>query len=202
MPEYHSIVRYHVGGKDYPMYSDPRCFTCNSPLRAWIEEQIIYGYGWSVIASQIDDDKLNARNIAAHYTHGHLPLPLSAKRKLIEDRAKALKKDTTDMVGPIADPWSISQIGMQAAFEKLQNGEMDLDAKDLIAFVKLNVDIESRLNNSEAINEGHILQLLQAAKDNMTEEQWSAYLDQIEDNPALSAPKELPQPLLEERDFA
>lgn len=191
-----TVVQYRVGGKNYPQTTIRNCKVCNSPYRSWIENQILYGYGWSMIARQLqaqdEENIINDRNISGHYYNGHMPNTVSVRRKIMEERQAALgrtpefiEKTTT----PILDPWSVTQIGMQMAFEKLQNGELELEAKDLIALTRLNVDIQERLAaNTDEINKQTVFAILKAAQERMDPEAFEDFMREIEDSSVMETP--------------
>jgi len=194
MAEYDHIIKYRVYGEDFPLYVKRNCKTCNHPQRPFIENMILYGYGWNVIASElVKDDRntenpLSAKNIQSHYEAGHMTTPATVKRAILEKRAAQKNIDSHSSIS-IADPFAMTQVGLQAAFEALQRGDIKFDAKDLISFIKLQSDMEERLSEGPEVTSEHIVGMLEKAKKFMTSDQWSNFMDELDtdENPVTQA---------------
>ena len=149
-----STVMYQVGGRQYPMRTQPECFVCQSPLRAEIETQLLKGYGYAAIARHLPEDSgIQQHNIEQHLKRGHLPLELTVRRAIMEDRATALGKQIEDAEGSIIDHLSFARMGLQRVFERMAEGYLQPDIKDGIEFAKLIIKMEELAGDGQALDQ-------------------------------------------------
>lgn len=133
-----SAVMYRLGGRLYPVKSEPRCSTCQSPHRLHVERQLIRGYSYSAIVRDLPDDAgLTSRGIALHVQKNHLPLNEHVKRVAIEERARELGRDAERHEQSLVDAITFARLGIQDVFERMQNGELKPSVKDGIQFARL-----------------------------------------------------------------
>lgn len=133
---------YRLGGRLYPVKSEPRCSTCQSPHRLHVERQLIRGYSYASIVRDLPDDAgLTQRGVALHVQRNHLPLNEHVKRVAIEERARELGRDAERHEQSLVDAITFARLGIQDVHERMQNGEIKPTIKDGIAFARLLHDV-------------------------------------------------------------
>lgn len=138
-----SVVMYQLGGRLYPMRSEPRCNTCQSPYRLEIEKKILRGYGYTAVANSLPEDAgLSMSSIRSHVRNGHLPLDETVKRAAVEARALELGLDLEAHEQSLVDHIAFAKVGVQKAFERVINGDEDVTVSDGIALANLLVKVE------------------------------------------------------------
>jgi hypothetical protein len=184
-PPPHTSVVYRIGGTDYPMRVINGCRTCKSIHRPEIENLILMGYSWATI-SEHTDAGLSAEIIKNHYANGHMPLPESLRRAVIERRAKMLRLSSADNAAPLIDPWLVTHSVMQKGYERMVTGEIAPDMKDTLAAAKALVEIEERTKEEQAINEDAVMAIIEGARSYMTPEGWMKFMWELRENPAMN----------------
>lgn len=138
-----SVLMYQLGGRMYPMRSEPRCNTCQSQYRLEVEKKILRGYGYAAVANSLPDNAgISASSIRSHVTNGHLPLDESVKRAAIEARARELGRDVEAFEESLVDHIVFAKLGVQKAFERVVNGEEEVSVSDGIALANLLVRVD------------------------------------------------------------
>jgi hypothetical protein len=186
-PPPHTSVVYRVGGTDYPMRVHGRCRTCKSIHRAEIENLILMGYSWSTIAEHLPESSgLPSSSIRWHYDNGHMPLPESLRRAVIERRAKMQRLSSADNAAPLIDPWLVTHDIMQRGYERMVTGQIAPDMKDLLAAAKALVEIEDRTKEAQQINEDAVVAIIEGARSYMSPEDWMKFMWELKENPAMN----------------
>lgn len=184
-PPPHTSVVYRVGGTDYPMRVHGRCRTCKSIHRPEIENLILMGYSWSTISDHMPEAP-SAEAIRSHYDNGHMPLPESLRRAVIERRARMQRLSSADNAAPLIDPWLVTHDIMQRGYERMVTGQIAPDMKDTLAAAKALVEIEDRTKETQAINEDAVLAIIEGARSYMTPEGWMKFMWELRENPAMN----------------
>jgi hypothetical protein len=184
-PPPHVSVVYRVGGTDYPMRVHSRCQTCRSIHRPEIENLILMGYSWATIADHMPDE-LPATSIRWHYENGHMPLPESLRRAVIERRAKMQRLSSADNAAPLIDPWLVTHDIMQRGYERMVIGQIAPDMKDTLAAAKALVEIEDRTKEQQQINEDAVVAIIEGARSYMSPEDWMKFMWELRENPAMN----------------
>jgi hypothetical protein len=186
-PPQHTSVVYRVGGTDYPMRVVGRCQTCRSIHRPEIENLILMGYSWSTISEHLPGtSRLSSDSIRWHYDQGHMPLPESLRRAVIERRARMQRLSSADNAAPLIDPWLVTHDIMQRGYERMVTGQIAPDMKDTLAAAKALVEIEDRTKETQAINEDAVLAIIEGARSYMTPEGWMKFMWELRENPAMN----------------
>ena len=143
-----SLVMTRIGDRDYPLYSEPKCSTCQSPHRATIEAMIVQGSSYRSAAREAarlphhDRPAPSHHSIANHVKTGHLPLPHAVQRKIIEKRAREVGKSVEEGDEPLADYLVVNQLIIQRGLAAMSEGKIDLKASDVIAASRFLHDVE------------------------------------------------------------
>ena len=149
-----SVVTYRVGGREYPLVNAANCIVCSSEHRSLIEEQLLKGYGYAAIVRHLPEGAgVNKDNVTQHVKRGHLPLDVTVRRAIMEDRATALGKQLEDAEGTIVDHLSFARLGLQRVVERMAEGTLVPDIKDGIEFAKLIIKMEEMAGDGQALDQ-------------------------------------------------
>jgi hypothetical protein len=185
-PPPQTSVIYRIGGTNYPMRVVGSCRTCRSIHRAEIENLIIMGYSWGTIADHLPTDAgLSKEQIRRHFETGHMPLPESLRRAVIERRAKMLRLSTADNAAPLVDQWVVVHQIMQRGFERMAMGMEQPDVKDTLAAAKELSAIEARAQGEQTMDEDAVMAIIEGARSYMTPEDWMKFMWDLRENPAM-----------------
>lgn len=133
-----SIANVHLGGRDYPVVRVNSCLTCQSPYRTEIESMALDGKSWSTIIGSIPPDSgLTARNIADHWSNGHLPVRDAAVAAHLEHEASRLQTEMEPAVAQIVDELDFARALLDIANNRMASGELAPDIKDALKAVDL-----------------------------------------------------------------
>lgn len=149
-----STVMYRVGGRMYPLRNAANCYVCSSEHRSTIEEELLKGYGYAAVVRHLPEDAgINKDNVVQHVKRGHLPLDVSVRRAIIEDRATAIGKQIEDAEGTIIDHLSFARLGLQRVCERMAEGTLLPDIKDGIEFAKLIIKMDELAGDGQALDQ-------------------------------------------------
>lgn len=136
-----SLVRYRLGGREYPLRSVSTCFVCQSPHRFHIESEIAQGRTYPRIQQDLmvadSDCTLSTDNLREHFRNGHMPTEVEGARLIMERRAVERGRSLDDAAHSLADGMAFAEIVVQKAVEALVNGEIKPDVRDGIAAARL-----------------------------------------------------------------
>lgn len=145
---------YRVGGRQYPLRTATNCFVCSSEYRSDIEDQLLKGYGYAAIVRHLPEGAdINKDNVAQHVKRGHLPLDVTVRRAIIEDRATAIGKQFEDAEGSIVDHLSFARLGLQKVVDRMAEGTLLPDIKDGIEFAKLIIKMEELAGDGAGLDQ-------------------------------------------------
>lgn len=183
-----SAVMYRVAGRTYPMNVNPRCHTCRSPYRSFIENQILCGYTYKQISESLPEDlRLNPRQISDHYRHGHMPLAEAARRAIVEQRATQNNLDTENGLDNLVDSITVLQTIVRDGSDRLARREIEPNVKELMAAAETLLALErdgESVSDWEEITQG-IQHVMSMAKSHMTSEQFLEFSRDIVTSPFL-----------------
>ena len=191
-----SMVMTRIGGQDYPLRSEPNCKTCQSPQRTLIENELVKGRSYAVIRRELeglpagDRGHPSAEAISDHVKNGHIPIGASLQRRLIERRAKDIGRNIETAEESLVDYVTVQQMIVSKGFERLQDGTIEPDVKDLIAASKFLHDVEASQGDN-GLGEEVMLQALHAylevARTFIPADRWAEYGRAMASNPVLKA---------------
>jgi len=148
-----------VGDREYPAKHVPQCLTCRSRYRTQIEQGIINGMPYSMIIEQLVEPYDNHSLLGApsydgllrHVRSGHMPVPFSVQRRIIEERGKEIGRSAEQGEQLLVDNIGILRTVVQRGFERLNNGEIQPNMNDLLTALKLQAAVTAEEN--EGLNE-------------------------------------------------
>lgn len=139
------IMLVRVGDRSYPAKHVKQCRTCRSKYRTQIERGVISGMTYQAIIAELvepyqDHSPLGTpsyQSVLGHVQRGHMPVPYSAQRKLLEQRAEEIGRSVEEGERLIVDPVSVNRTIVQRGFELLASGELRPSMGDLIKALQL-----------------------------------------------------------------
>lgn len=134
-----------VGDRLYPVKFLKNCKTCRSRYRAQIEQAILGGIPYKKIFDEVvepydDHSALGSptyQGILTHVRRGHMPLPFSTQRSILESRATELGRSIEEGEQLLMDSVGTLRAIVQRGFERMNNGEIQPTMGDFIAALRL-----------------------------------------------------------------
>lgn len=194
-----SVILVRVGGRSYSARNVKQCLTCRSKHRNQIEHAIISGMPYAMIVSDVvepyDDHSLLGSptydSILRHVRKGHMPLPYSTRRKIIEQRAEEIGKNVADGQEILADNVAIYRAVIQRGFERLNSGEIEPSMQDLMAALKLQSIVEATDDDNPEHNEdlwrAALMAYMEIVKNNVSHEVFQQIGREMSASPAIRA---------------
>lgn len=179
---------YKVGGREYPLKTSRSCKVCSSPWRSAVENALISGFSYEKIVSSLPEDTgLTQDNVKSHYKNNHLPLQEDVRRRLIESRAAELQWDVDSAAGQMVDAIGFLRSGLQDVLSRMSNREIEPDIKDGIAMARIltTLDVAEQTEQDMSQYRTAMQDMLDAARDTMTPEQYAAYSQRILNSAAM-----------------
>lgn len=147
------VSMIQVGDRAYHYRTIKNCKVCRSQYRMDIEKAVLSGLSYRKIYYQVsegfgDHSALGSpsyQGIISHVRKGHMPMPFSAQRTILEGRADELGRSIEEAEGFIMDSIGTLRAVAQRGFERMNSGEIQPTMTDLIAALRL----ESALSGSQ-----------------------------------------------------
>ena len=185
-----SALVYKTGGHEYPMYSEPRCKTCQSPYRTEIENRILKGISYRNIVDGLgEQSSLSVENIRHHVAKKHLPVEEEVKRIIMHEQAKAIGLDPEETERAIVDGLAFAKVGLQTVHQAMTAGELQPTVAEGIAFAKFIHEMENYGGEDmdrEAFGLG-LRTLIELIKKNMNSEQFASFSLDVRSDPLLAS---------------
>ena len=187
-----SLVRYRLGGREYPLRSVSTCFVCQSSFRFHIESEIAQGRVFPRIHKDLmlaePDCTLSVENLREHFKNGHMPSEVEGARLVMERRAVERGRSLDDASMTLADGMTLAEIVVQKTIEAMQRGEIKPDIKDGIAAARL---METFAPVEQGVNQNVYAEAFMAyhetAQQIMTEGQFKDFGLQLSSNATLKS---------------
>ena len=190
-----SALTYRVGGREYIMRTEPRCHVCTSDYRVVIEDALLRGRGylaiWRGLPTSVQEH-IKVHNIKAHYANGHLPADVSAARVLTEERAKEVGALLDEVEGTLIDHVGALRQTVRIGAERMLAGEVRVGVDQMIQAAKVLADLGMGEGSEIDTNVWRqaIVEMMRAAREVMTPEQFAVYGDSLSQSPVLMAIRE------------
>lgn len=201
-----SMVTGIVGGRSYPMVNAWDCAICQHEHRFKIEQRLlglpsrasVVREFSGVTVTEPDGTEIvlstfTTGAVKKHIDRGHTPYPVQVYQQLAEERAAELGKDYEELVSGHYD-YKLAMRVMQArGKERLDEREIDVEMKDVIALTRIEAAMEIAEKKIVAIStDGQsdsynmAMQVyFDAARAVMTDKQWREFADLLAVNPIL-----------------
>jgi hypothetical protein len=122
-----------------PIISEPRCHTCKSEYRVYIEREILKGTSWRAIGDSLPV-KIDRRGIAKHYKE-HMRVEQATIRAVLEDEANLLSQNVEEGVKGAFTLRGALDVLIRKAYQDALEGITTVEPKDLIQMIKLYNDM-------------------------------------------------------------
>jgi hypothetical protein len=188
-----SMVMVQVGGRAYPLRSEPTCGVCQSPYRFEIERALVLGESYGAILESMADRQPvppSRAVLIAHVKNMHMPLPQATQRKLIEKRAADLGKDIEEATESLLDYASVNETIIKKGFERLQDGDIRPSMGDLLKALTLQAQIEAATPSGHLDTEAWqaaLMEYFKIARRMMPPELWAQFTGELARSPILKA---------------
>lgn len=185
-----ATVMYRVAGRTYPMKVVNGCKVCNSPWRVAAENYVIMGNSYKATAENLPDDcDLTEDNLRHHFNCRHLPLEEQARQELLRRRAQELNWDQEAAADVLSDHILFLRSGVQDVMTRMRRREIQPDIKDGIAMSRAlaAIDIDQDTEHDLAMYVQAIKLVMEAARRNMTPEQFARFSMEVLNDPIIEA---------------
>ena len=187
-----SLVRYRLGGREYPLRSVSTCYVCQSEYRFHIESEIAQGRVFPRIHKDLmlaqPECTLSVENLREHFKNGHMPSEVEGARLIMERRAIERGRSLNDAATSLADGMALAEIVVQKTIEAMQRGEIKPEIKDGIAAARL---METFAPVEQGVNANVYAEAFMAyhetAQQIMTEGQFEDFGRQLSSNVTLKS---------------
>src|SRR5690606_33877545 len=100
-----SAVSYRLGGRDYPMRSEPKCETCQHEYRAEIERGLLRAYSPTSVWRSLPEKAQAPVSIKQIGTHArtHMPVDIAVRQTFIRERIEEIGRDYETAEGTLVD---------------------------------------------------------------------------------------------------
>ncbi len=157
------MTRVQVGNRTYDIQDHRYCKVFRHPDRAEIERAVLQSYSYaSVIKAYVEDGPPEARfteeTLRRHVHAGHMPIKETARRVMVEERAKELGRNINDYHAALADEVVYLRQALQQAYEHLPNQVPTV--RDGVAIARALAEVEALAEspmNQEAILKGFMV---------------------------------------------
>lgn len=152
LPE--GVVMLRVGKGYAPYKFVTNCNTCQSPHRAYIEQQLAKGIAIQTIVREVADLDHGIRpapsweSMKNHLAKGHMPLDLARTRGVMEERAREVGQAISEETDIFVDYVAANRLIVQKGIDRIVTGEIQPDVKDVLSASKALADIERQMGDS------------------------------------------------------
>lgn len=144
------VMLVQVQGRTYPAKHVKQCRTCRSKHRTQIEQGIIGGMTYQAVVNDLvepyDDHSPigppGYQSIMNHVRKGHMPMPYSIQRRLIEERAEEMGRSVEEGMESLADSTAILRTIVRTGFEMVNQGDLRPSMGDLMKALQLQAVLE------------------------------------------------------------
>jgi hypothetical protein len=197
-----SLISIRIGEREYPMVKSPRCAVCMHPGRFQIEEKLMLNFSYPSVVRFISEKEVRGDDgeviqwpqvsrlqLKYHRDAGHIGLNAEMVHEIAKRRAAQQGFDLENSMGQYVDHIVVNQMVLQQGMEKLVRGEMEIEARDLLAASKMMQDLEttSKQNATQEDLRELIVLYFTEVKAIMNEEQWNRLMGKLQNHPAVVA---------------
>jgi hypothetical protein len=180
--------RVVIGGREYDKPWDPSCGACRSPWLAQIDAALAEGYSLRQLRKFMAGYRPaipNEQILRAHIAH--LADPHRKARLAFEEAAEARGDDTTSSPAQLSDAL---QAIVRTGVENLTHGDLEIQARDMLAAMKLLVQLEAQ-RNGEGVEapawQAAFMEFFEIVRKHMNPGQWKAFTADVYASPAIRA---------------
>ena len=183
------LAAVRIAGRDYPVVNERTCRTCQSPLRAEAERQMVQGRTWAAIARDLPPEAgLSPRNLADHFRHGHLPVAEPAIQQLAEQDADQRGQDLKPAIDAVADYLDFARRVVGRVSRLVETGQAEPRVSDALRAAELlaRFDPDPGPQLDVETFTAAFIEYFEAAEDIMSPEQFRTFGHQLRENATLA----------------
>lgn len=124
-----------------PRIVEPRCHTCQSPYRDYIENMLVRGHSYLSIANSIPEGP-DRRSISTHHKE-HMAITAAAYRAILEEESSLEGQNyDTGVRGAITNR-GVLELMIRKGFEDIMDDNTMVEPRDLIQIIKLKQEMDA-----------------------------------------------------------
>jgi hypothetical protein len=149
----HSVVMVEVNGQQYPMRSERKCKTCQSPYRLEIEKMICAGSSYLSVVSALEGRKSGrlghptSENLRHHIEKQHMPLGKTMVHALVRERSNELGRDMETYGSTLVDYVAANRAVIQLGMEGIASGELKPNISEMLAAIRMEHTVQQSLGD-------------------------------------------------------
>lgn len=189
-----------AGGRAVPAKTAPRCRVCQSPQRIDIEQWMLQGYSRPRILGWLDGmeaGELGHPTDKALRLHAanHMPLGAAAEAAIIDRRAEQLGDEVEKWGGRVADHLTALDMVVLKGFDRLQRGELTVDAATLMKAIDLKHKIDQSVDGGVDANvwRDALMEYMRVALEFIPATKRAEFAKALSSSPILAALSKNPQ---------
>jgi len=128
-------------GKLPPRIVEPRCHTCQSPYRDYIERELIRGHSYLAIANSIPDGP-DRRSISTHHKE-HMAITAAAYRAILEEESSLEGQNYETGVRGAITARGVLELMIRKGFDDIMDDNTMVEPRDLIQIIKLKQEMDA-----------------------------------------------------------
>jgi hypothetical protein len=124
-----------------PRTVEPRCHTCNSEFRDYIERELIRGHSYLAIARSLGGTP-DRRSISTHHKE-HMAITAAAYRAILEEEASLEGQNYEEGVRGAITNRGVLELMIRKGFDDIMDDNTMVEPKDLIQIIKLKQEMDA-----------------------------------------------------------
>lgn len=203
---------YFVGGREYPMLTNPNCKVCTiDPVetRIYIEQQVVKTNGkWTMIANSIPPSLgVSRRNLYDHWHNGHMPVAVALRVGMAQRHALEAGLDIDDEITSLHDEFSFLHNVLEHVQEDVAEGRARFEPQHAVMAARALLDFKKKTEVGDldaSIHRDILIGLTQSMQEVLPPELRAALMDRLRSNPHVEVAlrKYLAQPALPPKEEA
>ena len=130
-----------VSGKLPERIVEPRCHTCNSEFRDYIERELIRGHSYLAISRSVGGTP-DRRSISTHHKE-HMAITAAAYRAILEEEASLEGQNFEEGVRGAITNRGVLELMIRKGFDDIMDDNTMVEPKDLIQIIKLKQEMDA-----------------------------------------------------------
>jgi hypothetical protein len=130
-----------------PVIVEPKCYTCQSPHRLWIERRLMKGDAYKTIAASLpphpETGKLVDRRSISNHAKNHMPLESGVVRAVLEEEANLIGQNLEEGIAGAFSMRGALNVLVRKAFDDALAGITTVEPRDLVQMIKLFNEMDS-----------------------------------------------------------
>lgn len=189
-----SMTMVRIGYDDYPLVNSYNCRTCQSPHRAFIENQLILGRSYRAIRREVEKLPVGALphpsigGLSSHVRNNHMPLPAQTRRRIIERRAEQVGT-ALQSEDDIVDYITVNEMILRRGWERMISGEIEPNMNDLAQAIAMRAKIEATSTEGydTEVWQGTLMAYMEVAQRFIPPEVFQQYGRELSRHPIMKA---------------